>query len=123
MKDATGLKISMLFDHEQYPMIGPFLKCVPGTKEIYSEPGLVACKWQNILLEAHGPGAHPHNFIFKNNEVVIRFEEDDLSAAIVTTKKAGFKAISNVIVENDYYSFAYIKFGEMIIGPYHYDTD
>jgi hypothetical protein len=123
MKDATGLKISMLFDHEQYPMIGPFLECILGTKEIYNEPGLVAYKWQNILLEAHGPGAHAHNFIFKNNEVVISFEVDDLSVALATAKKAGFKAISNVIAENDSYSFAYIKLGEMIIGLYHYETD
>lgn len=116
----NSLKISINTDKQEFQAIGSFFEQIFSAKEIYNEPGVKAIKWSpHSFLEIHGPGAYATSFIFADNPIVISLEVEDLDKALQTAKTLCFSVMEDLRIQNDIFSFAYIKIRDgLIIGLY-----
>lgn len=95
---------------------------VLGAKKILGDPGLSVYKLKdNTVLEIYGTGLIEPQLIFKDGNIVIGFQVDDLEKSVDILLKAGVEAVDGIIRTCESYAYSHLLFDGNIFGLYQID--
>lgn len=98
------------------------LASVLGAKKILGDPGLSVYKLKdNTVLEIYGTGLTEPQMIFKDGDIVIGFQVDDLEKSVDILLKAGVEPVDGIIRTCESYAYSHLLFAGNIFGLYQID--
>ncbi|GGH03205.1 VOC family protein [Pedobacter zeae] len=93
-----------------------------GAKKILDDPGLSVYKLKdNTVLEIYGIGLIQPQRIFKDGDMVIGFQVDDLENSVDMLLKAGVQPVDGIIRTCESYAYSYLLIDGKLFGLYQID--
>jgi hypothetical protein len=95
---------------------------VLGAKNMLGDPGLSAYKLNdNAVLEIYGTGLVGPQMIFRDGDIVIGFQVDDLEKSVDILLKAGVEPVDGIIRTCESYAYSHLLFDGNLFGLYQID--
>ncbi len=95
---------------------------VLGAKKMLGDPGLSAYKLKdNTVLEIYGTGLVGPQMIFRDGDIVIGFQVDDLEKSVDILLKAGLEPVDGIIRTGENYAYTHLLFDGNLFGLYQID--